>query len=50
MDKTILDKVYSQVLAELPQIMNEGERHETAKDYINHMSNYELLELLERSL
>jgi hypothetical protein len=46
----IVEKVKKQALAELPQIMDQEEREEALIEYINSMTNLELLELIGRSL
>ena len=48
MDETILDKVYTQVLEETSHVINEEDRYTAAKQYVDSMTNWELLELLER--
>jgi len=45
----ILEQVRLQALAELPQIENKEAREEALREYINNMTNYELLELISRA-
>jgi len=48
-DKTFVEKIRKQALEELPQIEDPVKREDELEDYINGMSNIELLELIQRS-
>ena len=46
---TIVDHIMDQAIAELPQIMDEDRRVKIAEEYINDMTNMELLALIDRA-
>ena len=48
--KTLFDKVWKQAAVELPQIEDQEERDNQVREYIDGMTNYELVDLLSRAM
>lgn len=44
-----LEKIRNQALEELPQIKDVEKREDSLEEYINDLSNIELLELIQRT-
>ena len=50
MSETLDEAVLRQALMELPQISDVDQRHAAVEDYVNGMTNVELLKLVSRAL